>query len=394
MTYGGERIILDADSHIMEPATFMDDLLEATEVERFHRGFSFLKPRLDAGEARAKERHASSTAAAEAERRLLLDKGWSAIGANDPAERTRVLDLLGFKGQLIFPTYAGMFLLPLDAIFPENAAVTRNPDLLYVWCRALNRAMIRFCSRDRRLLPVGVVSLSDPARAAEVAEEAILGGCAALWIPSVPAGKLAPTHPDVDVFWSVLERTNTPFVLHVGGSGSFPDRAFNNNNLPIAEGSGDGEKLSSKGFMAIYQSPAFFLSALILDGLFDRFPKLRGACIEQGAAWVVSWLHQLEHAFLKFRKQEPHLAKLQGTPAEYVRRHLKFTPYPGEKVGWIMDQIGSELLLFSSDYPHPEGGTDPIRDFEATLSGVSAEDKQRFFAGNMADLLGRELVST
>ena len=82
-------------------------------------------------------------------------------------------------------------------------------------------------------------------------------------------------------------------------------------------------------------------------------------------------------------------ARSQTAPLEYVRRHLKFTPYPGEPVGWIMDQIGAEMLLFSSDYPHPEGGTDPIAEFEKTLKGVSREDTQRFFAGNMADLLSR-----
>jgi predicted TIM-barrel fold metal-dependent hydrolase len=75
-----------------------------------------------------------------------------------------------------------------------------------------------------------------------------------------------------------------------------------------------------------------------------------------------------------------------------VRRHLKFTPHPGERVGWMIEQAGPELFMFSTDYPHPEGGQDPIAKFEAELVGVSGEDRERFYAGNMAEMIGRSLV--
>jgi predicted TIM-barrel fold metal-dependent hydrolase len=252
--------------------------------------------------------------------------------------------------------------------------------------------MARFCADDGRLLPVGFASLTDPARAADVAEQAIADGCAAIWIPSTPAGALAPTHPEVDVFWDVLERTNTPFVLHVGGSGVFPDPAFHNNDLPLGEQLGGGEKMRAKDFVAIHHSPAIFLSAVILDGLFDRFPALRGGCIEQGAGWVVSWMDQVDYAQDAFQKAEAPLRRLQAKPSEYVRGHLKFTPHPGERVGWMIEQAGPELFMFSTDYPHPEGGQDPIAKFEAELADVPGEDRERFYAGNMAELIGRSLV--
>jgi outer membrane receptor protein involved in Fe transport len=137
MTYAGDRLILDADSHVMEPVDFLDDVLEPAERDRFHRGMGFLAPRLEAGAVRARQRRSSPAAAAEAEKRLLIDKGWSAIGAHDSAERSRVLDLLGFQAQLVFPTYSGMFALALDNIFKDNAAVTGNVDLLYTWCRTV-----------------------------------------------------------------------------------------------------------------------------------------------------------------------------------------------------------------------------------------------------------------
>ena len=232
------------------------------------------------------------------------------------------------------------------------------------------------------------MSLVDPVRAAAVAQEAIAGGCAAVMVPSTAAGDKAPTHPDLDVFWNVLAGTGAPFVLHVGGGGRLLDRAFHNNNMPVSDHLGGGENIRSKDYLAISHSPALFLGALILDGLFDRFPALRGGCIEQGAGWVVSWMHHLDYAQRAFRRTEEPLQRLQAKPSEYVHRHLKFTPFPGEPVGWMIEQAGDDLFMFSTDYPHPEGGRDPLAKFEETLDGVDDNAQARFFAGNMAELLG------
>jgi hypothetical protein len=49
--------------------------------------------------------------------------------------------------------------------------------------------------------------------------------------------------------------------------------------------------------------------------------------------------------------------------------------------------------MFSSDYPHPEGSTDPIAKFEATLEGFSEPALDRFYAGNFTELMGSKLVA-
>jgi hypothetical protein len=46
------------------------------------------------------------------------------------------------------------------------------------------------------------------------------------------------------------------------------------------------------------------------------------------------------------------------------------------------------LFLFSSDYPHPEGGKDPLKRFESSLLGIDDDAKQRFYSSNFADLMG------
>jgi hypothetical protein len=46
----------------------------------------------------------------------------------------------------------------------------------------------------------------------------------------------------------------------------------------------------------------------------------------------------------------------------------------------------AELFMFSSDYPHAEGGRDPIGRFERSTASLSDDAKLKFFSGNFCDL--------
>lgn len=374
MAYATGRVRYDADSHVMELPGFLDDYLDPVITNRLRPLSADAAGVYEKARRAAEGRQGDPIATAAAEARLMKDKGWMALGAFDPTERSRALDLLGFDAQLVFSTFS-----PLQFL-------GRDLERLYDGARAHNRAMTAFCAHDDRLLPVGYVALPDPARAVSVAADAIDAGCRAIMVPSTAAGERAPTHPDLDGFWALLADEDVPFVLHVGGGGRLLDSAFHNNAMPVTDHLGGGENIRSKDYLAIHHSPALFLGTLVLDGLFDRFPTLRGGCIEQGAGWVVSWLHHLDNAARAFARTEPPLQRLQLRPSEYVHRHLKFTPFPGEPVGWMINQAGADLFMFSSDYPHPEGSRDPVGKFEESLTGVNEQDKERFYATNFADL--------
>jgi hypothetical protein len=79
---------------------------------------------------------------------------------------------------------------------------------------------------------------------------------------------------------------------------------------------------------------------------------------------------------------------MKEMPSETVRRHLRFAPFAGEPLGWIIRNVGPELLVFASDYTHPEGTSDPIGRFEATMTGCDQETLDAFFHGNMTELMG------
>jgi predicted TIM-barrel fold metal-dependent hydrolase len=53
----------------------------------------------------------------------------------------------------------------------------------------------------------------------------------------------------------------------------------------------------------------------------------------------------------------------------------------------MIEQAGPELFMFSTDYPHPEGGRDPLANFAKALAATSPADQERFYAGNLTELL-------
>jgi predicted TIM-barrel fold metal-dependent hydrolase len=388
MTYTKRTPCYDADSHIMEMGDWIGRYADPDIRDRLKpvdfalAGGGIAKSVFD----KAEQRRNNPDAMKSAEEAVMTAKAWWALGSSDASERSRVLDVLGLDAQLVFST------LSLTQVVGSNLGQLCGRgidlDLLYGGCRAHNRALADFCSRDERLIAVGFVPYGDAERSAWLAEEAIDLGCGAIWVPSAPPPKMSPTHPDYHGLWARLAEARVPFMLHVGGGGRLADTAFHENGRPRPPDlNGGGENVRAKDFVAISHSAETFLGAMVLDGIFEKFPNLRGGCIEQGAGWVVPLLHRLDFVQDGFKRTEPDVAALPLRASDYIRRQVKFTPFPREPVGWMISNAGAELFLFSTDFPHPEGTKDPLGYFEKTMDGVSELDRERFYAKNFAEMM-------
>ena len=193
---------------------------------------------------------------------------------------------------------------------------------------------------------------------------------------------------DLEPVWARLGEAGVPFVLHVGGGKLLP-REFHENGRPRpADWLGGGENLRGKDFPVLHHSPERFLACLVLDGVFHRHPQLRGAAIELGASWVPGMLRNLDHAHRSFSKFEPLLQELELQPSDYIRRQVRFTPFPFEDTAWLIEQCGPELFMFSTDYPHPEGGRRPFEKFGDALAGFDDAVRDQFFWRNGAGHFG------
>ncbi|QYG95078.1 amidohydrolase family protein [Iamia sp. SCSIO 61187] len=394
MPYSSGRVVHDADAHIMETPTWLRDHADPGVRDRIeplrYPGGNELRQTGDVDEQqrdlvaafdRLAERHRSDAYRADEEAEVMRRKNFAATGAFLAEDRPRALDLLGFSSQLVFNTFHNRRL--------HDWEHGGDVDLAYGAARAHNRGMVEFCAVDERLLPSCYVPLVDLDRAPAMADEAIEMGAAALLVASgCPPGH-SPSHRGLDPVWARASEAGIPIVFHVGGTGDLIDPAYFRNGLPVPpDFHGGEENFRSVDYMGIPGPPAQTLATMIFDGVLDRFPALRIGVIEQGAIWVPSWMRQMESAFEAFHRHEDRLQALALRPSEYVRRQVRFTPYPTEDVGWIVAQAGPEVCLFSSDYPHVEGGRRPIERFEASLGDASEEVRRAFYCDNFRDLMG------
>ena len=385
MPYIEGRVVHDADAHVMETPDWLVRCADPAIRERVPQLYlATTKPGEDRLIDHFTRKHRDPAYRARDAEEIMLRKNWAATGSFLKEDRPLALDLLGVASQLVFNTFLNGYFARID----HGGARARASGV----ARAHNRAMAGFCPVDRRRLTTGYVPPADFARARAMAIEAIEGGAKALLVPSrCPRGH-APSHVALDPVWAIAQEAGLPVVFHVGGGGELLSPDYFTNGLPAEKDFHGGEEnFRSIDYMAIPYPPMQTVATLILDGVLERFPKLMIGVIEQGASWVPGWMRTLDSAVEAFGRHEQRLQKLSMKPSEYVRRQVRVTPYPTEDVGWITLQAGPEICLFSSDYPHVEGGRNPLRRFEASTASLSEAARERFYCTNFVELMGSAL---
>lgn len=384
MSYADARLIHDADSHLMELDDCLDAFFAPSLLPRFHASAGYraaLQRNLRPG--RSREAHADAAFRAGADANIMLRKNYEAHGAFIAADRPHALDLLGFASQLVFTTFC-----------LGNFGLDQGDDmaLCYAAADALNRMLADFCRVDARLLATAYVPLEDSERARETTTAALRDGAKALLVPSRCPQRHAPSHVALDAVWAQAQEAGIPVLFHVGGEDKMNPTYKLNGAPPVPDFHGGDDNFTSVSYMPIPNAVMQTLATLIFDGVFDRFPNLKWGAIELGAAWVPGWMRAMDSAAHAFMRNETRLQTLSARPSEIVRRQLRVTPYPHEDSGWIVANAGAEVCLFSSDYPHVEGGRHPLKRFDEALQGCSAQARQRFYADNFVDLMGAGLA--
>jgi predicted TIM-barrel fold metal-dependent hydrolase len=191
-------------------------------------------------------------------------------------------------------------------------------------------------------------------------------------------GSRSPGDPEFDPFWARVQEAGIFVSFHASDSGY--DRF-----VRMWEG-GRGEFL---GFVhtpfktcvsVLDRAISDTVAALICHGVFDRFPGVRVACIENGSGWVKFLFERFELAF----GQQP--KEFQRHPIETFRRHVWVSPFYEEPIDELAELIGVSQVLFGSDHPHPEGLADPLS-FLDDLEGIAPADQQRIMSSNLRALL-------
>ena len=139
--------------------------------------------------------------------------------------------------------------------------------------------------------------------------------------------------------------------------------------------------------------PQIALSAMIIDGVLERHPRLTVIVEELGIGWVPNLMTMLDSVTVGPYGAQFGIGagdyKLPLKPSDYIRRQVRFTPLTScDALEPTISQLPAELLVFSSDYPHLEGRADAVAQCDAQLTDVSAYARAQFFGDSIGALMG------
>ena len=385
MKYAHRDDIYDADTHMMERPDWIYEFADKDIRDRLEpivEGDKETLLTIDKALNRFQSRQSSKDALNKAKEEFMSwkHKGWDGLGAFDPNERKIANDLLGFKGHIVFPTSAF-----------DQVLAAKEDSIILGGVKALNRGMATFCEVDSRMYGAAYIPFNFGEDVAlKFLRDAIKDNFSVILIDTIaPEGCKAFTHPDYDVVWQEIQESNITITLHVGADSSWdpvPVSFYNNASSVPVHKAGDAPR-DALAYMGISYNAELFLASMIFDGVLERFPNLRIGVVELGASWIISWMKHLDQSYRAFRRLQD-LSQLKELPSEYVKKHIKITPFPGEDIGWLLTSGAGDLLMFASDYPHHEGTDDPISRFEKTMVEIDEDTKKKFYSDNFKSLLG------
>jgi hypothetical protein len=326
---------------------------------------------------------------------------WSLKGPSSPAawdmnRREAVLDALEIRRQLMFPTSIGMWGSLVHSAPPNSALHTRfgdsGPGYAAKLFAAYNTWAVETAKVSKRLRPVAPLYGETPDELYRVCEKLIAQGVRAfLAISSAPPGGVSPAHSDLDRFYSLLEEANACLTVHIGGQTAFMKTTVWG-DAPIFDGFRINEEINMSPWRlsTIHLAPQNFIAALVTGAVFDRHPRLRVGAMEFGAHWIGPlaslldlWHDNNQSLGLKTYDDGVQGRRLPMRPSEYIARNVRVAPFDFEPVNEYVDRFGlEEVYCFASDYPHVEGGKDPMGRLSAAVGKLGDRMLEKFFVTN------------
>ena len=295
---------------------------------------------------------------------------------HDREQRVAALDKQGVDLAWLLPSLG----------FGLEEMLLDDPEDLYAVFRAYNAWLDEHWGYDRdgRIQTGPMISLVEPTEAAADMRLAIERGARFVAFRPAPVGRpgtpRSPGDPVHDQVWAMAAEAGVTIAIHAADSGY-------GKYLKQWGGSDQYSELFSSSLAEVmslnYERPIFdMMASIVCHGVFDRHPRLRMATLELGAGWVPYLLKRLQKSYGKTPQLFGH------DPLESFREHVWVTPFYEDDIREVLDAVGVDHILLGSDWPHPEGLSEPrawIPDFLA----LTPQEQRHCLRENLRLLSGR-----
>jgi predicted TIM-barrel fold metal-dependent hydrolase len=290
----------------------------------------------------------------------------------DRDARVRVLAEQGLEAVWMFPT--------LGVVYEE--LLKHDPEAVCLMFRAFNQWLIEdwgFAYQDK-IFSAPYLTLANLDWALRELDWALAKGARVIVMRPAAAftadGPSSPFAARFDPFWARVNEAGVTVVAHAGDSGVTTHGYANDGFSADLGGSRIGP--SVKAF-SIERAIHDFLASAIFERLFERFPNLRFASVENGAEY-------LRDLFRKLRNMVPkYPGWFSDDPVAIFRRHVWINPFWEDDVNEVVELMGPERVIFGSDWPHIEGMPQPL-DYFAELQKLEAAAQRKIMRDNVREL--------
>jgi predicted TIM-barrel fold metal-dependent hydrolase len=236
-----------------------------------------------------------------------------------------------------------------------------------------------------RLLPVTALEYTDLQVAVAELERMRRLGSRIFLIPAYPVNGVPPAHPSWDRLWSAAVALGMTPMLHTG----FERMRFDPGWANLG---GDATLLRMVGGAHRHVAPMTLIYSLIYSGVLERFPKLTLLFAEVGTGWLPYLFREIDDRISSTAELFVGKWTLPLRPSEYLAQSVRATPLSGgndSPLTKIMSELPDDMIVFSSDFPHFEGFTDPSAYYAEALKELPAARRERFYGRSIADVYAR-----
>ena len=342
----GVRII-DADGHVLETDAEMEPYFEGAYKGHKRSGVFSIFPSLD-GWPRG------------------FVRGMDKVNRANAEDWIRFIEGAKIDAAVLYPTAGLSFGLIQDSDWASVVARTYN-----------NWLYDKFCRVDPRLKGVALLPVHSPPEAVSELRHAVREqGMVAGLLPAVTMLNKGYGHADFHPIYNEAQKLNVPLAVHGA----------------VSRGLGF-DYLQTMSMIHTLEHPIaqmIQLTSVVLDGVFDLFPRLRMGFLEAGAGWIPYMMNRMDEKFNIDRKRRHFPLSLR--PSEYFKRGNVYVTCETDEttLDVVVREMGEEFLMYPTDFPHERQAGEFAADIpefwgrkdlsEPVKRKILSENARRFYA--------------